>query len=234
MATARAALSNTLGSMGYFYGSSLVQLPPRKHTNKSAGSSPKSSPKSKPGKLVQSAPRPLFTAVPSRSFFPRGFLWDEGFHQLLVQQWDLRASCDALAHWLDLMNVDGWIPRCASEVPVHQKLHQKLLCIRGSCPGFPKQTHEIPRCAVEVLVVVMVHSRSESFGYVLPCVTIGCIIIGSIGRSFCPLTCICGASHGCASPRTASRVVSTGSRCCNVPRPVFVSVGSWQRGAIVD
>lgn len=58
-----------------------------------------------------SEPQPLFTAVPSRGFFPRGFLWDEGFHQLLVQQWDLQGSCDMLAHWLDLINVDGWIPR---------------------------------------------------------------------------------------------------------------------------
>ncbi|KAG2438869.1 hypothetical protein HYH02_010667 [Chlamydomonas schloesseri] len=91
--TAKAALSNLLGSMGYFYGSSLVRTGP---------------PGSEPAPYW---PAPLFTAVPSRSFFPRGFLWDEGFHQLLVQRWDPQLSRDVIGHWLDLLNSQGWIPR---------------------------------------------------------------------------------------------------------------------------
>uniref|UniRef100_A0A803TTL9 Mannosyl-oligosaccharide glucosidase n=1 Tax=Anolis carolinensis TaxID=28377 RepID=A0A803TTL9_ANOCA len=89
---ARAALSNMLGGMGYFFGRSLVQSP---HAEQ-----PQLYPEG-----------PLFTAVPSRSFFPRGFLWDEGFHQLLVARWDPALSREVLAHWLDLMNAEGWIPR---------------------------------------------------------------------------------------------------------------------------
>ncbi|KAG2443621.1 hypothetical protein HXX76_001971 [Chlamydomonas incerta] len=91
--TAKAALSNLLGSMGYFYGSSLVRTGP---------------PGSEPAAYWPAA---LFTAVPSRSFFPRGFLWDEGFHQLLLQRWDAQLSRDVVAHWLDLINSQGWIPR---------------------------------------------------------------------------------------------------------------------------
>ncbi|KXZ47267.1 hypothetical protein GPECTOR_36g12 [Gonium pectorale] len=71
----RAALSNLLGSVGYFYGSSLVRT---------------GGPGSEPQPYWPAA---LFTAVPSRSFFPRGFLWDEGFHQLLVQaMYDIGSS----------------------------------------------------------------------------------------------------------------------------------------------
>ncbi|XP_023654927.1 mannosyl-oligosaccharide glucosidase isoform X2 [Paramormyrops kingsleyae] len=89
---AKAALSNMLGGMGYFHGQSIVQSSYNEH----------------PLLYPEGS---LFTAVPSRSFFPRGFLWDEGFHQLLVGRWDPEATREALAHWLDLMNADGWIPR---------------------------------------------------------------------------------------------------------------------------
>lgn len=89
---AQATLSNALGGIGYFHGSSkvtsdLIKLP------------------------VDYWEGSLYTGVPSRSFFPRGFLWDEGFHQLLISQWDSTISTDVIGYWLDLMNIEGWIPR---------------------------------------------------------------------------------------------------------------------------
>lgn len=89
---AQAALSNLLGGIGYFYGQHAIE------TNK--------------GQVKYSKPISLYTAVPSRSFFPRGFLWDEGFHLLLVLRWDREIAKDIISHWFSSMDeATGWIPR---------------------------------------------------------------------------------------------------------------------------
>ncbi|XP_047329863.1 mannosyl-oligosaccharide glucosidase GCS1-like [Impatiens glandulifera] len=93
----KAAISNLFGGIGYFYGQSKISVP----TN----------PNLKNGQNLLYWPAELYSAVPSRPFFPRGFLWDEGFHDLVIWRWDLRICLDIIGHWIDLMNIDGWIPR---------------------------------------------------------------------------------------------------------------------------
>lgn len=82
------ALSNLIGGMGYFYGSLIIL--PDNHRTKPLG---------------------LFTATPSRSKFPRSFLWDEGFHEKIICQWDLDLCKDAIWHFLNTMDDNGWIAR---------------------------------------------------------------------------------------------------------------------------
>ncbi|CAH2034022.1 unnamed protein product [Thlaspi arvense] len=96
----KAAIGNMLGGIGYFYGQSKIQIPRNSQVQ----------PKGEDDFLLY-WPAELYTAVPSRPVFPRGFLWDEGFHQLLIWRWDFRITLEIVGNWLDLMNIDGWIPR---------------------------------------------------------------------------------------------------------------------------
>lgn len=57
------ALSNLLGGIGYYYGPIQIKTNKGKQYDEPAG---------------------LFTGCPARSRFPRGFLWDEGFHLILT------------------------------------------------------------------------------------------------------------------------------------------------------
>jgi len=92
IAFAKAALSNCIGGITYLHGRSKITTRRLKEP-------------------VNYWETGLYTGVPSRSFFPRGFLWDEGFHQIMIQKWDPTITRQVLSHWLDLLNQDGWIPR---------------------------------------------------------------------------------------------------------------------------
>eukprot|EP01090_Pellita_catalonica_P013609 TRINITY_DN3275_c0_g1_i1.p1 TRINITY_DN3275_c0_g1~~TRINITY_DN3275_c0_g1_i1.p1 ORF type:complete len:808 (+),score=126.14 TRINITY_DN3275_c0_g1_i1:99-2426(+) len=91
VAFAEAVFSNLIGGTGYFSGRSIVVGPDNIKR--------------------ETPPRELYSAVPSRSFFPRGFLWDEGFHHTLLQIWDADITREVWRHWLNLMEPSGWIPR---------------------------------------------------------------------------------------------------------------------------
>ncbi|KAL3511427.1 hypothetical protein ACH5RR_030828 [Cinchona calisaya] len=125
----KVALGNLLGGIDYFYGQSKISLP--NHPDVSCSSSYCSCDANVLLKLIWCTSdclcdySELYTAVPSRPFFPREFLWDEGFHQLLIWCCDIHICLDIIGHWLDLMNVYGWIPgeqilgaEALSKVPV--------------------------------------------------------------------------------------------------------------------
>ncbi|KAI9268642.1 glycoside hydrolase [Helicostylum pulchrum] len=97
-------LSNMLGGIGYFHGSSVIDRshPPMQDEESFMG---------EPMKPELSPPQTLFTATPSRPFFPRGFYWDEGFHQLLIGEWDNDLSLDIIKHWTDMIDENGWVAR---------------------------------------------------------------------------------------------------------------------------
>lgn len=86
----KALFSNLLGGIGYFYGdwrADRTYAPEYEEDNEgfwedAAEAQSKVVPQTE-------GPSELFTAIPSRTFFPRGFLWDEGFHLIPVMDWDI-------------------------------------------------------------------------------------------------------------------------------------------------
>ena len=94
------ALSNILGGIGYFYGGIKIIFNSTDNNNNLEN-------------IYNSSiiSKGLFTATPCRSFFARGFLWDEGFHNIIISKWDISLSMDILNSWLNTMSSNGWVPR---------------------------------------------------------------------------------------------------------------------------
>ncbi|PVF95183.1 glycoside hydrolase [Serendipita vermifera] len=114
LAFSKAITSNLMGGIGYFYGSSIVDRAYKAEWDldeEEDDETTSSTPNGKKGDPKLQPPTELLTATPSRSFFPRGFYWDEGFHLLLIGAWDNGLSLEILRDWVKLIDEDGWVGR---------------------------------------------------------------------------------------------------------------------------
>lgn len=110
---AHTIFSNLLGGIGYFHGTSIVD---RTYADEYAEEEEgfwedALAAQRRPGAAKEEGPSELFTSIPSRPFFPRGFYWDEGFHLLPISEWDMDLTLTIVKSWFSLVDEDGWIAR---------------------------------------------------------------------------------------------------------------------------
>ncbi|KDQ59490.1 glycoside hydrolase family 63 protein [Jaapia argillacea MUCL 33604] len=108
----KAITSNLMGGIGYFYGTSIVDRGfAYEWDQDDEADDDEEEGGGKVGGARLTEPRELLSATPSRSFFPRGFYWDEGFHLLHIGAWDNDLSLEILKDWINLIDEDGWVAR---------------------------------------------------------------------------------------------------------------------------
>ncbi|EAW08719.1 mannosyl-oligosaccharide glucosidase [Aspergillus clavatus NRRL 1] len=108
----KAMLSNLVGGIGFFHGDDVVDRSGApEYDEENEGFWEETAEARARAQPVLEGPKDLFTCVPSRPFFPRGFLWDEGFHLIPVIEWDTDLALEIVKSWLHLMDDDGWIAR---------------------------------------------------------------------------------------------------------------------------
>lgn len=109
---ARSMFSNLFGGIGYFQGDSVVDRSyASEYDEENEGFWEEAAEARARRNEKLEGPSELFTSIPSRPFFPRGFLWDEGFHLLPIADWDMDIALEIVKSWFNLMDEDGWIGR---------------------------------------------------------------------------------------------------------------------------
>lgn len=108
----RSMFSNLIGGIGYFYGESVADRSyAPEYDEENEGFWEETAQARARNQQAMEGPYELFTSIPSRPFFPRGFLWDEGFHLLPIADWDTDLTLEIVKSWFNLMDEDGWIGR---------------------------------------------------------------------------------------------------------------------------
>lgn len=115
-----------MGGVGYFYGASIVDPGFAHEWDEDED---ETAPTEGGARAVE--PKGLLTATPSRSFFPRGFYWDEGFHLIHIGEWDTDFSLEILKDWIDLIDENGWIAR---EQILGDEARSKVCSLSHECP----------------------------------------------------------------------------------------------------
>lgn len=109
---AKNMFSNLFGGIGYFFGEALED---RSNDDAYLEENEGFDLETQAARALQrerfAGPYELFTSVPSRPHFPRGFLWDEGFHLVPIAEWDMDVVLTVLESWYNLIDEDGWIAR---------------------------------------------------------------------------------------------------------------------------
>lgn len=108
----KSLFSNLIGGIGYFHGDQIIDrsyAPEYEEINEGFWEEAAVARERKQQEVE--GPYELFTSVPSRPFFPRGFLWDEGFHLIPIVDWDIELTLQIVKSWFNTMDENGWIPR---------------------------------------------------------------------------------------------------------------------------
>jgi len=109
---AKSMFSNLYGGIGYFNGHHLVDRSyASEYDEETEGFWDETAEARSRKQEKPEGPYELFTSVPSRTFFPRGFLWDEGFHLIPIADWDIDVTLEIVKSWFNTMDEDGWIAR---------------------------------------------------------------------------------------------------------------------------
>lgn len=150
-AFAKEILSGLLGGLTYMYGDHLVDRKTIFDEDTFESYELNRSPE---------GPHQLFTLVPSRPFFPRGFYWDEGFHLMPLKEYDSDLVLDIIKSWFNLIDSEGWIAR-------EQILGPEA---RSRVPSqFQVQSPQIvnPPTLTLMLTMLLEHLSEERFGDVM-------------------------------------------------------------------
>ncbi|KAF5000326.1 hypothetical protein FDECE_11243 [Fusarium decemcellulare] len=108
----KSMFSNLLGGIGYFHGHQIIDRSyAPEYEEENEGFWEEAAEAMARRKHQLEGPYELFTSVPSRPFFPRGFLWDEGFHLIPIADWDMDLTLEIVKSWYNTMDDDGWIAR---------------------------------------------------------------------------------------------------------------------------